>query len=35
MEALRELLEEIAAAEAPWAVPELARGHEALAESAA
>jgi DNA-binding MarR family transcriptional regulator len=33
--ALRELLEEIAAAEAPWAVPELARRHEALAASVA
>jgi DNA-binding MarR family transcriptional regulator len=31
IEALRELLEEIAEAEAPWAVPELARQHEALA----
>jgi DNA-binding MarR family transcriptional regulator len=35
MEALRDLLEEIAAAEAPWAVPELARRQQALAESAA
>jgi DNA-binding MarR family transcriptional regulator len=34
MEALRDLLEEIAAAEAPWAVPELARRQQALAESA-
>jgi DNA-binding MarR family transcriptional regulator len=33
--ALRELLEEITAAEAPWAVPELARGQDALAKSAA
>jgi DNA-binding MarR family transcriptional regulator len=31
MEALRELLEEITAAEAPWAVPELARAQPAAA----